>query len=87
LKPGISLYISQVQVTKQPGFGKFDLAAYWQRNYRDQIADEPWYILTNLGTLEAAVATFKTRFGIEAMFKDCQSGGYNLEDSQACDQR
>jgi len=87
LTPGISLYISQVQVTKQRGFGTFDLAADWQRNYRDKTADEPWYILINLGTLEAAVATFKARFGIEAMFKDCKSGGYNLEDSDAWDQR
>lgn len=46
LKPGVSLYLRQVQVTKQTGFGKFDVAGYWQRNYRDKKADEPWYILT-----------------------------------------
>lgn len=87
LKPGVSVYISQVQVTKQQGFGKFDLAAYWQRNYRGKKADEPWYILTNLSSLEAALTAFKARFGIEAMFKDCKSGGYNLEASHACDER
>jgi hypothetical protein len=65
LKPGVSLYISQVRVTKQHGFGKFDLAAYWQRNYRGKRADEPWYILTNLGSLETAITAFKARFGIE----------------------
>ena len=87
LKPGISRYLTSIQLTKQQGFGKFDLAVYWQRNYRGKRADEPWYILTNLSSLEAAMTAFKARFGIEAMFKDCKSGGYNLEASHACDQR
>lgn len=87
LKPGISLYLTQVQFTKQRGFAKFDLAAYWRRSYRGRTVDEPWYILTNLGSKEAAIAAFKARFGIEAMFKDCKSGGYHLEDSHASAQR
>ena len=32
---------------------------------------------------ETAVKAYKQRFGIEAMFKDCKSGGYNLEGSPA----
>jgi hypothetical protein len=40
LKPGVSLYLPQVQVTKQLGFGKFDLAAHWQRRSRDKTSDE-----------------------------------------------
>jgi len=71
LKPGVAFYLTQVQFTKQSGFAKFDLAAYWRRNYRNQTADEAWYILTNLGSQEAAISAFKARFGIEAMFKDC----------------
>ncbi len=45
------------------------------------------YILTNLGSKQAAIAAYKARFGIEAMFKDCKSGGYNLESSHASSDR
>ena len=45
------------------------------------------YLLTNIGTLKKAVSAFKCRSGIEAMFKDCKTGGYNLEKSHACDDR
>jgi hypothetical protein len=37
--------------------------------------------------LEAALKVYKSRSGIEAMFKDCKSGGYNLEESKACVER
>lgn len=87
LKPGVSLYLTEIQVTKQPEFGKFDLVAYWKYNRRSKGYGEGWYILTNLGSFKTAISAFKTRFGIEAMFKDCKSGGYNLEDSYACDNR
>jgi hypothetical protein len=66
LMPGTSFYLKDVQVTKQKGFGKFDIAGYWQRRYRGHEEDEGWYLLTNLGTLKEAVATFKFRSGIEA---------------------
>jgi hypothetical protein len=60
---------------------------YWQRRYRGHGEDEGWYLLTNLGTLKEAVATFKFRNGIEAMFKNCKTGGYNLEKSHAFTER
>lgn len=41
------------------------------------------YLLTNLPDLNTALKTYAQRFGIEAMFKDCKTGGYNLEASQA----
>jgi hypothetical protein len=72
---------------KQKGFGLFDIAGYWKRRYRGHGEDEGWYLLTNLGTLKEAVATFKCRSGIEAMFKDCQTGGYNLEKTHASTER
>ena len=72
---------------KQKGFGLFDIAGYWQRRYRGHGEDEGWYLLTNLGTLKEAVATFKCRSGREAMFKDCKTGGYNLEKSHASTER
>ena len=36
-------------------------------------------MLTNLDHLHLAIKVFKRRSGIEAMFKDCKTGGYNLE--------
>jgi hypothetical protein len=83
LLPGTSFYISDVKVTKQKGFGTFDIAGYWQRKYRGKVADEGWYLLTNIGSLKESINTFKCRSGIEAMFKDCKTGGYNLERSHA----
>jgi hypothetical protein len=35
------------------------------------------FILTDLGSLPAAIATYKQRMGIEEMFRDCKTGGYN----------
>jgi hypothetical protein len=37
--------------------------------------------------LDRALKVYKARSGIEAMFKDCKSGGYNLEDSKASVER
>jgi hypothetical protein len=85
--PGTSFYFEDVQVTKQKGFGKFDIADHWQRRYKGHGEDEGWYLLTNVGNWKEAVAAFKCRSGSEAMFKDCKTGGYNLEKSHAEDAR
>ena len=77
LLPGTSFYLSDVKVTKQKGFGTFDIAGYWRRKYRVKQEDEGWYLLTNLGDLKQSIDTLKCRMGIEAMFKDCKTGGYN----------
>ena len=87
LLPGTQFYLKDVKVTKQKGFGKFDVAAYWRRKYRGKGDNEGWYLLTNLGDLKLALTAFQCRSGIEAMFKDCKSGGYNLEKTQASEQR
>ncbi len=39
LVPGTSFYLPGVKVTKQKGFGLFDVAGYWQRKYRDSGED------------------------------------------------
>ena len=83
LTPGTSLFLPSVEVTHQAGYGTFNIAAYWQRCYRKNRPNEGWYLLTNLPCLTLAVTAYKARFGIEAMFKDCKSGGYNLEGSHA----
>ena len=43
--------------------------------------------MTNVGSLKESIDTFKCRSGIEAMFKDCKTGGYNLEKSHANERR
>jgi hypothetical protein len=70
-------------LTKKKGFSRFNLVASWKRKYRGQQEDEPWYLLTNLPDLKSALAIYSQRYGIEAMFKDCKTGGYNLERCQA----
>ena len=40
-----------------------------------------WFILTDLGSLPVALSAYKQRMGIEEMFRDWKSGGYNLEGS------
>ncbi len=45
------------------------------------------YLATNLTDISASIKIYNQRFGIEAMFKDCKTGGYNLEGSQASPDR
>ncbi len=40
---------------------------------------DPWFILTDLGSLPVAISAYKQRRGIEEMFRDYKTGGYNLE--------
>lgn len=87
LVPGMKLFLTGVKFTKKKGFGQFSLAAYWKRKYRGKSPDEGWYILTNLKSLDRVLKVYTARSGIEAMFKDCKSGGYNLEDSKASVER
>lgn len=75
--PGIKKFYSQVTFTQKKGFGRFNLAIYWKRKYRGKQDKSAWYLLTNLPDLETAVKIYRQRFGIEAMFKDCKTGGYN----------
>jgi hypothetical protein len=82
IAPGQREFFSEIN-TQKKGFGRFNLAVYWRRKYKNKQEKDPWYLLTNLGDLETAVKAYKQRWGIEAMFKDCKTGGYNLEDSQA----
>ena len=79
LAPGMKMFLTGVDFTKQPGFGQFNLAAYWKRKYRGSCPQEGWYILTNLNTLSEVLIAYQARSGIEAMFRDYKSGGYNLE--------
>lgn len=87
LSPGIYLFIKGVKVTKIQGFITFNVACKWQRKILGVAPEEGWFILTNLETLEAAIAAYKRRFDIEEMFRDFKSGGYNLENTNVSDER
>lgn len=77
LTSGSKLFLTEVAFTKEKGGGQFNLAAHWQKKSKQKLLNEDWYILTNLDSLAAALKAYKARSGIEAMFKNCHSGGYN----------
>ena len=79
LTPGVSLYFQGVKVRKTKGFAGFNIACKWKRKYQGWAPEEGWFILTNLPSFRDAISAYKQRFCIEEMFRDCKSGGYNLE--------
>ncbi|MBS9391443.1 MAG: IS4 family transposase [Dolichospermum sp. WA123] len=82
LSPGISLFLQGVKVTKTHGFDNFNIAAKWKGKVKGIAPKEPWFILTNLDSLEQAISAYKKRFCIEEMFRDFKKGGYCLEGTQ-----
>ena len=83
VQPGIHLFYPKVGFTKKKGCSRVNLVASGQRKYRGKQEDEPWYLLINLPDLKSASESYSQRYDIEAMFKDCKTGGYNLEQCQA----
>ncbi len=87
IKPGQKVLYDGVLVTEDNKKQRFNVAVYWRRKYNNKQLPLPWYLLTNLKDLNEVIKIFASRGGIEAMFRDCKSGGYNLEGSQANQQR
>ena len=87
IKPGDKVLYNNVWVTEDNKKQRFNVAVYWRRKYNNKQLPTPWYLLTNLKNLDEVIKIFASRGGIEAMFRDCKSGGYNLEGSQANQQR
>ena len=85
--PGQKGFFSDVYWGKRDQLGSFNLAFYWKRQYRGKGGKDPWFIMTSLPTLEQALSLYACRWGIEMMFKDCKSGGYNLERTKVNDAR
>ena len=79
LEPGNSFFNQEITIRKTAPIEGFNLAGKWLGKYRNFTTKEPWYILTSLADLQAAVDTYAKRFGIEEMFRDFKGGGYNLE--------
>ncbi len=87
IRPGISRFYREVYCGKAHQLGPFNLAAYWKRKYRGKGPKEAWFILTSLDDMKLALSFYSARWGIETMFKDCKTGGYNLEETRVNDQR
>lgn len=87
LSPGMAVHEVQVQVTQQKGFGQLNLALRWKRSSHTAQANEVWFLLTDLESLDDALTTYTQRFSTEPLFRDCKSGGYNLEDCRAAPHR
>jgi hypothetical protein len=85
--PGVKSFLTGLKARKEKGFKQGSIGIYWKRKYRGKKEEQPWYLLTNLTNLSEAVFAYKKRAGIEAMFKDCKTGGYNLEGSKASTER
>jgi len=79
LEPGNSFFNQEVTIRKTAPIRGFNLAGKWRGKYRNITTKEPWYILTSLADIQAAVDAYAKRFGIEEMFRDFKGGGYNLE--------
>ncbi len=48
LTPGLKVFEKNIFVTKQKGFGRFNVLAYQKRKYKNNVEEEPWFIITNL---------------------------------------
>lgn len=79
VNPGVSIYLEGVKVTKKKGLKSANIIGKWKRRYRGWSVEEAWFILTNLADLKVALSAYQKRFGIEEMFRDYKSGGYNIE--------
>ena len=87
IQPGTQHFFSDIYHTSAHKLGPFNLATRWKRRYRSKQAEAPWYLLTNLDSLDETLNLYESRFGIEAMFKDCKTGGYNIEKTKVSEPR
>jgi transposase len=86
-KPGQSKFYRDILCNKTEGIGHFNLAVRWKRKYRKKGPKAPWYILTNLSNFDLTLKMYRSRWGIEQLFKDVKTSGYHLEDTKVNDIR
>jgi hypothetical protein len=53
LLPGTRFFITDVKVTKQQGFGKFNVAGYWRRKYGGKVEDEGYISVLQIHQVES----------------------------------
>jgi hypothetical protein len=66
-------------VRKTNPIAGFNIVCKWKGNYQGFKVKDAWFILTDLDSLPVALAAYKKRMGIEEMFRDCKTGGDNIE--------
>lgn len=83
VKPGQRIIHRRTLVTEDNTKDRFNLVIYWKK--KKDLA--PWFLITNLDNVDKVIKLYSQRMGIEGMFRDCKSGGYNLEGTKANEQR
>jgi Transposase DDE domain len=73
LKPGMSLWLGYVVLTKASPFPTH-LVLHWRPGEK-----EPWFLATNLLSPQVAVRLYRLRMWIEEMFGDLKKHGFDLE--------
>ena len=87
IKPGDRIIHRRSLVTEENTKDRFNVVIYWKKKNKKKQLPEPWYLITNLGNKDEVIKIYSQRMGIEAMFRDCKSGGYNLEGTKANEHR
>jgi hypothetical protein len=67
----MNLYFQGIRVTLKKGFGSFNVACNYQEKELGWAPEEPWFILTNLESLAAAMTAYRKRFDIEISHPQC----------------
>ncbi len=83
VKPGKKIIHRRTLVTEDNIKDRFNVVIYWKKKKYP----EPLFLITNLEDIDEVIKIYSRRMGIEAMFRDCKSGGYNLEETKANEQR
>lgn len=77
---GMRKFYLGIYIGKKDGLGLYNLVVYWKWKYWNKGGKEFWYIFMSLFSLLEILKLYECCWGIEMMFKDYKSGGYNLED-------
>ncbi|MCT7956565.1 IS4 family transposase [Laspinema palackyanum] len=81
-KSGESHFFTDVTFQKSEPIQGFNLGVYWEKSHRGKKVKEPWYLLTTISNPKLVKELYQARWGIEMMFRDCKSGGYNMESTR-----
>ena len=81
-KAGESHFFKNVTFQKSEPIQGFNLGVYWEKSHRRKKVKEPWYLLTTISNPKLVKQLYQARWGIEMMFRDCKSGGYNMESTR-----
>lgn len=84
--PGKKTILKNVEVTLSSP-STYNIVIYCQRKSEKSQYQEVWYLLTDLDNANEVVNLYKRRWGIEAMFKDYKTGGYNIEEAKMKSER